>query len=233
MIDMHCHCLPFVDDGADSVETSLAMLEEAKKNGADIVVATPHCVLGRQDMEAFLQIRNESYNAIREIINKDSQRYPKLLTGAEVFLGSDISEFEDLKMLCYEGTDYILLELSPSVSCSLLSEWIYNISIAGLKPVIAHIDRFENYKQMKLELKGIDVVYQINAARFFGIFSRFAVKGIVEDHDKFIVSSDMHNLTTRKFNMHQAKKCAEKFVPQMCDMMFHTGAANMLFNNNF
>ena len=122
MIDMHSHCLPFVDDGADSVETSLAMLEDAKSKGADIVVATPHCVLRKQDMETFLQIRNESYNTICEIVNRDTQRYPKLLTGAEVFLGSDISEFEGLKKLCYEGTDYILLELSPLVSCSLLSD---------------------------------------------------------------------------------------------------------------
>ena len=52
MIDMHSHCLPFVDDGADSVETSLAMLEDAKSKGADIVVATPHCVLRKPFYES-------------------------------------------------------------------------------------------------------------------------------------------------------------------------------------
>jgi protein-tyrosine phosphatase len=42
MVDLHCHILPGVDDGPDSMEVSLAMAETAVADGITHVVATPH-----------------------------------------------------------------------------------------------------------------------------------------------------------------------------------------------
>ena len=42
MIDIHCHILPMVDDGSDSVETSLEMLDAAWQDGTDALILTPH-----------------------------------------------------------------------------------------------------------------------------------------------------------------------------------------------
>ncbi|MFQ5694567.1 MAG: CpsB/CapC family capsule biosynthesis tyrosine phosphatase, partial [Terriglobia bacterium] len=43
MIDIHCHILPGVDDGAQSLEEACAMVEIAAADGITQVVATPHC----------------------------------------------------------------------------------------------------------------------------------------------------------------------------------------------
>ena len=42
MIDIHCHILPMVDDGSNTMETSLAMLDAAYHDGSDAVILTPH-----------------------------------------------------------------------------------------------------------------------------------------------------------------------------------------------
>lgn len=230
MIDMHSHCLPFIDDGADSLETSLKMLENAKINGADIVVSTPHCVLRKIDVNTFLKNRQKSYESVMEQISRNPEKYPVLMLGAEVFLGSDLSDAEYIEKLCYEGTKYILLETDSRISCSVLSEWIYNFTINGLKPVIAHIDRFDNREKLMYELNGIDVVYQINASRFLSVFSESKLKKILNNGTRFVVSSDMHNLDKRPFNLHLAMKKAHRFFNnEMCNDMFDNCARNIIF----
>ena len=43
MIDIHCHMLPGVDDGSDSMDTSLLMASMAAESGVETVIVTPHC----------------------------------------------------------------------------------------------------------------------------------------------------------------------------------------------
>ena len=42
MTDIHCHVLPFVDDGSDSLETAISMLEEQIRQGVKNILLTPH-----------------------------------------------------------------------------------------------------------------------------------------------------------------------------------------------
>ncbi len=52
MVDIHCHILPDVDDGAESIEESLAMLEKSAAAGVEIVVATPHLLRGLYELDS-------------------------------------------------------------------------------------------------------------------------------------------------------------------------------------
>lgn len=47
MIDIHCHLLYGVDDGAKTIEESVAMLEAAKEQGISAMILTPHYRPGR------------------------------------------------------------------------------------------------------------------------------------------------------------------------------------------
>ena len=42
MVDIHCHILPGLDDGADSMETAVEMAEMAVADGITHIVGTPH-----------------------------------------------------------------------------------------------------------------------------------------------------------------------------------------------
>lgn len=47
MIDIHCHILPFLDDGASDWEAALAMAQDAHREGITSVIATPHHANGQ------------------------------------------------------------------------------------------------------------------------------------------------------------------------------------------
>ncbi len=233
MFDLHSHTLPFVDDGAKDVEMSLAMLKSAKEQGVDLVAATPHCVAkDAEAVDALVTKRQAGYEKLMEAI-KDKSEYPEIILGAEVYLCKDISDYKNLSSLCYQNTNYILLELPDDNHPSEIAEWIYNISIKGYRPVIAHVDRYPDYDEIMEELGHLDVIYQINAARFLSMSDRRLLRSIFKRHDKFFVSSDMHNTTTRICKMGAAKIIADKKFSNMSRMLFEDGARFIVENKSF
>lgn len=64
MIDFHTHILPGVDDGAENIETALAMLREEAVQGVNQVFATPHFYADEETPEAFLERRRASFEGL-------------------------------------------------------------------------------------------------------------------------------------------------------------------------
>ena len=228
MIDLHSHVLPYVDDGAKDENMSIEMLLSAKNQGVDIVAATPHCIAkSKEAVDAFLEKRNAGYEKLMSAILGRND-LPEIVLGAEVNLYKDISDLPNLSSLCYENTNYILLELSDNGNASEVAEWIYNITLKGLRPVIAHVDRYPDFNDVMDELSHLDVVYQVNAARFLTMSDRRLLKKVFRKGEKIVVSTDMHNVTTRICNMEKAYNLALKKFPAMCEMLFTEGAKTLL-----
>ena len=228
MIDLHSHVLPYVDDGAKDENMSIEMLISAKSQGVDIVAATPHCIAKNQEaVEAFLEKRNAGYDKLMSAISGRND-LPEIVLGAEVNLYKDISDLPNLAALCYENTNYILLELSDNGNASEVAEWIYNITLKGLRPVIAHVDRYPDFNDVMDELAHLDVVYQVNAARFLTMSDRRLLKKVFKKGERIAVSTDMNNVTTRICNMEKAYDIALKKFPAMSDMLFTECAKSVL-----
>ena len=67
MVDIHCHILPGLDDGADTLETSIQMAESAIADGITHVVGTPHANSHYVfDPEIIRQRRDELQAAVGE-----------------------------------------------------------------------------------------------------------------------------------------------------------------------
>ena len=90
MIDFHCHILPKMDDGSDSINTSLAMLREEHTQGVNRVVLTPHFYCEEESIEAFLQRRKKAFSALQTAISDHphADDIPELCLGAEVAMSS-------------------------------------------------------------------------------------------------------------------------------------------------
>lgn len=212
LTEYHCHVLPSIDDGSDSVETSLAMLEVMRQQGVERVVFTPHFYAHREEsVESFIEKRAAAFDAI-----KDKSPIRDMRLGAEVAVEHGISEVRNIEKLAMQGTKLILMELPYRGYKEWMSEEIYNISAEfGLKIVYAHIHRYTEY-YTKSQLAGVldrNSVYQINNEAFGSFSSKRFVKGLMKEGYPLIFGSDAHNLTSRRPNWDLLmKKCSREEI---------------------
>ncbi len=208
LTDYHCHVLPGLDDGSDSVETSLAMLGMMKEQGVERVVFTPHFYSHRErSVERFIEKRQAAFDAIREI-----SPIKEMLLGAEIAIENGISEVRDIEKLAIEGTKLILMEFPYRSYQPWMSEEIYNISAEyGLKIMIAHVHRCMPYfSREELEsLLATKYVMQLNNEAFSSWSEKKLVKKIIESTNRFAFGSDAHNTSERKPNWDILKKKAK------------------------
>ncbi len=224
MIDMHSHILPAIDDGAKDIQHSIQMLEQAKCQGVDVCVATSHCNLHKQSaIDDFLSIRFSAYNALIKAVQKDT---PQIILGAEVYLDNDISKFSDINKLCIEGTNCMLVEFGRGVSADNYPEWLYNLTLKGIMPVIAHIDRYPQRSELIKSFEGIKMIYQVNNQCVLSMSGRKFLKTLAPY--TVVMGSDMHNTDTRPCDMKKAYDILAKKIPQSVDALYNDNAKMIL-----
>ena len=136
-IDIHCHILPKVDDGSQSLNESLDMLSEAKANGITDIVATPHVRSRDFDFE----YTEEVFNLLKSCADD---------FGVGLHLGFEVNcealvefEFKNLQKMCFRDSDSLLLEFR---NFALPPNWqaiIKRIQAEGLQVIIAHPERYD------------------------------------------------------------------------------------------
>ncbi len=209
--DFHTHCLPGIDDGAPDISTALAMLRAAHKQGIRTVVATPHFYAGEKTMDEFLTQRNAAASALRAAIAADRELAGRirLLLGAEVLVREGVSEL-DLRPLCLEGTETILLELPFMCPPSFLVDELEAIFFdQRLIPMMAHIDRYMPwYSRERIAdlLDYPDLIVQLNAS---SLADRRMFKHLTHwlpEDMRLVIGSDMHDMRERAPQMDAAIK---------------------------
>ncbi|WP_249029429.1 tyrosine-protein phosphatase [Tannockella kyphosi] len=212
MIDFHSHILPGIDDGSDSIETTIQMLKESKKQGVEYMIATPHYYPMNISLQDFISNRKKAKDKVDAIMD-DSM--PKLLLGAEVYYYYGISSLgTDIHSLCVEGTNVLLLELPM---CSFTQEHISEViklqNQCGLTVVLAHIERyigFSGNKDVFMYLKEQGILFQVNATFFMNHKTRRYALSLLKQGYIDALGSDCHNMTSRNPNLLLAMNYLEK-----------------------
>lgn len=224
-IDFHTHILPAIDDGAKDEEMSLKMLSIAKKNGAEKIILTPH-VKASSDFDRFLQKRDQSHKKLLAAVTESGIECPELLLGAEVLLDSSLSERENVRSLCIEGTELLLLELPYTQWNSWYNHEIYDIILKHeITPVLAHIERYiTNPKDVKKldSLVSFGVKFQVNASSFLSYSGRRVIKELASGGLISAIASDAHNLSTRSADIKKPlralkRKFGDDFIEYIYD----------------
>jgi protein-tyrosine phosphatase len=221
-IDFHTHILPDIDDGSKSVEMSVEMLNLSKMCGAKTVILTPH-VNASSDFDEFLSVRNERYAQLTSAV--EGKDVPELLCGAEVLLDGSLSEKENVRSLCIEGTELLLLELPYTQWNGWYNREIYNImKNHGVTPVMAHIERYlKNAKDVqKIEnLASIGAKFQVNADSFLTFSGRRIIRELAANGLISAIGSDAHNVSFRTPDIKKALGAfSKKFGPEFIDFMY-------------
>lgn len=139
MIDLHCHILPGLDDGALSLDDSLAMARQAEEDGITVVCATPH-------------IRHDHRVCIEEIASRVGVLARALAdegVGLRVVPGGELAETEadrlsdaQLRLVALGGAGgWVLLEPAPGPLGGGLKALVERLAERGLGTVVAHPER--------------------------------------------------------------------------------------------
>ena len=215
MIDIHCHILPGVDDGAKSIEESLAMLRKASAAGIEVVVATPHYIRGSYELDSLerQQITADLQKAADEN-GIDIQVKP----GVEYYLTAQILEdFHRLKEFTINNNGkYILVELPMRDIPPSMDELFLNMVANGITPILAHPERNARICRnpnilFTFLMKGC--LAQINIGSILGYFgkeSKRTARTLLTHKLAHIVASDMH--TPNSPTLDQAVLAVEKLV---------------------
>ena len=207
IIDMHCHILPGVDDGARDVETSLAMLEASRAQGVQYMVATPHFYATRDRVDTFLDRRREAWETLKPRMDAD---FPGIVLGAEVAFFRGISRAERLEALKIEGTDCLLLEMPfRPWSEDDVDEVSEILEKHGYTIILAHVERYlamrgnADYIGNLLELP---VLAQINAESLLDWRQRGKLIKMVRKGQVHLLGSDCHGIHHRPPNLGEGRE---------------------------
>lgn len=231
MIDFHSHILPKLDDGSKSVDESCEMLRRLSAQGITKVVATPHFYANNESVDEFLARRRASYEALKPQLTEDM---PEIVLGAEVKYYRGISRLEDLKKLCIEDSDLLLLEM-PMCKWSeyIVKEVIDMTGFGNIVTVLAHIDRYLKLQNSKMwnRLFEADLLMQVNSEFFTSFFTRRKALKMLYNQNVQLIGSDCHNLTDRSPKIGDAltyikEKIGQDFIKFLNDY------ENSLFNSN-
>lgn len=218
-IDLHNHSMCGVDDGAQSLEDSLAMLRMAYEDGVRTIVLTPHAHYrrGRATPE---EIRMKTA-LLQEQIRESC---PELLLypGNELYYDSNMPDKIEYGEVCrLADSNYVLVEFSPGVDYSFLKNGFHEILCLGVMPVLAHVERYSCLQEKKgriEELWEMGVYFQANVAGVLGetdgrekkFLKRLLQKGYLT-----FIASDAHDTKERapllnKCASYVAKKYGEE-----------------------
>jgi len=219
MIDFHSHFLPEMDDGSASVGESVQMLELSFNMGIDTIISTSHYYSNDESIDYFLGRRDVQLQKLLLVL-KGIGSIPQIVMGAEVAFFSGMSGVKDLHKLCIGNTKYMLLEMPFCEWSSLTMKEVKSlITIRGIMPIIAHVERYFPYQQNSsniAELLSLGATLQTNGEALIDIYQKRYILKFLDEGVICLLGSDCHNMTERRPNLDKAIAIVEAEIGTSC-----------------
>lgn len=195
-VDIHSHLLPGIDDGAKNIGDSLSLIQELQKIGFEQFITTPHIMTSVWDNTR--SSINDSLEITRnELKNKNVN--VKINAAAEYLIDTNFITLFKTEQLLTLKENYVLVEISYFNPPLQLFEILFELQIAGYKPILAHPERYSyyhnNFSEYK-KLKKSGCLFQLNLLSTIGYYG----KSVAETATKLLnlgmidfVGSDVHH----------------------------------------
>ncbi len=189
-----------MDDGAVSLEMSLAMIEAAREAGVTSILTTPH-IHGAASDAVVHTMHKKAFQAVL-----DARPAMDLHLGGEVRVTPETRAIVDRKEFTTdERSKYILLELEYNQVPPYFDQLLFEFRLQGITPIVAHPERNAGvirHPEHALEFVRQGAVFQFTTGSLIGELGETIQESavlLVESGLVGILASDAHNLTTRPF----------------------------------
>jgi len=195
LVDVHSHLIPGIDDGAQNISESIALITKLQELGFKKLIITPHIMSDKYPNDT-ATIINGLEKLKKELLKRDIDI--EIEAASEYFLDKHFLNLLKQRDILTFGDSYLLFELSYTSKPIFLESAIFEMISAGYKPVLAHPERYiflhKNFEEYKwLKRKGL--LFQINLNSFSGYYSkdvqkianRLAEEGLID-----FIGSDTH-----------------------------------------
>ncbi len=168
MLDIHSHLIFGVDDGSSCLEESIRMMETAKKNSIDTIIATPHFQNGIFNNDGVLE-------KFELLVDKAMDYKIDIRLGNEVLVDEKIVSIIKAKYSIRTGNSQsILMELPYNISFEYTARLIHKIAATNINIIIAHPERnrkiIKNFKDFIELIHAVNCQVQIDAGSIIGIY---------------------------------------------------------------
>jgi len=200
-VDIHCHLLPGLDDGASTLDDALAMAEMAVADGIETIVATPHQLGGYSGNSG--KMICEAVARFQQAL--DCRGLPlRVLPGADVRIEPDLVEkiHRGEVLTSADRRRHVLLELPHDVYFPL-DRLLAELAEAGLTGILSHPERNLGIQNCPIVLDRLidqGCLLQITAGSLMGVFGSRSEKlavSLVERGLAHFISTDAHGTRMR------------------------------------
>lgn len=195
MIDLHCHVLPAIDDGAATLEHSRAMLEASRSLGFTHVAATPHLVGALSP--AYQHQVSEAFAAVEDVAKHCGIT---LIPGFEIRLSPDLPRrLAQGEISFLASTTALLIDLPFGGWPHWAEQTLFDLQLAGYQPILAHPERYPEVQkdpEMCLRLAHRGIAVQVTIGSFSGILgkrTKLTAEALIALGAVHLVATDAHS----------------------------------------
>lgn len=216
MIDIHCHLMPSVDDGAKDLEETLAMFENAYTSGVTDIILTPHYIKGTK-----YTINNAQKKKITSILREALRRTDmdiNIYFGNEAYINNDLPELiKSGEVSTLADSRYILVELPVHAMDNNAGNVFFQLRSNGYVPIIAHPERYEYFQkhpEKVMDYVKLGCLLQGNYMSLLGKYGKKAqktLKILLKNNVIKFLCSDIHH-SYNDYHLPEAQKRVLKIV---------------------
>ena len=202
MIDIHCHIVPNIDDGAKNINDALEMAKIAYSEGIRKIINTSHYHPSfdyKKGKELSHSINNFNY------ILKQNNIDIEVCIGNELYYSEDIIQIiEEREFYTLNNSRYLLIEFPPMNFPKNILDILYEIKIRGYIPILAHVERYRYiHENINLIYDCINegALIQVNSSSIMGKNGSEIkkVSNLLLDNNMIhFIATDAHSSTRRR-----------------------------------
>lgn len=220
MIDLHCHIIPWIDDGAESARVACEMAAHALRSGVDTIVCTPHCNISDDIPNYSGRDYDVCFGMFRALLEQHGLPL-RVLPGCELFAHrSNLRQLlDERRVVTLNRSHYVLTEFNFNGSAESMTAALDLIARRGLIPVVAHPERYDCVQRdPKLAVSWFSKGYiiQLNKGSILGLLGERACHAgthLLTSGIAHVIASDAHDARYRTTGFRSLVPVLERLCP--------------------